>query len=51
MPDQPAQPDPSIAFGPNSWFVDELYEQYQEDKNSVDRSWWAVFENYTPVMG
>ena len=51
MPDQPAQPDPSIAFGPNSWFVDELYEQYREDKNSVDRSWWAVFENYTPGQG
>ena len=48
MPDQPAQPDPTIAFGPNSWFVDELYEQYREDKHSVDRSWWAVFENYTP---
>lgn len=51
MPDQPAQTDQSIAFGPNSWFVDELYEQYQEDKNSVDRSWWAVFENYTPGQG
>ncbi len=48
MPDQPPHEDPSIAFGPNSWFVDELYDQYQRDKNSVDRSWWKVFENYTP---
>ncbi|GAB97107.1 2-oxoglutarate dehydrogenase E1 component [Kineosphaera limosa NBRC 100340] len=25
-----------------------MYEQYREDKNSVDRSWWPIFADYTP---
>ncbi|WP_370893961.1 multifunctional oxoglutarate decarboxylase/oxoglutarate dehydrogenase thiamine pyrophosphate-binding subunit/dihydrolipoyllysine-residue succinyltransferase subunit [Janibacter sp. GXQ6167] len=35
-------------FGPNEWLVDELYEQYQEDKNNVDPAWWEFFESYSP---
>lgn len=33
-------------FGANAWLVDELYKQYVQDKNSVDRSWWPVLERY-----
>ena len=35
-------PDGNAAgeFGANEWLVDELYEQYKVDKNSVDPSWW-----------
>ena len=51
MPDQSAHPDPRLAFGPNTWFVDELYSQYRQDKNSVDRSWWPIFEDYSPGSG
>ena len=40
--------DPLSAFGPNEWLVDELYEQYLQDKNSVDKAWWAFFADYSP---
>ena len=41
-------PDPLATFGPNEWLVDELYEQYRQDKNSVDKAWWSFFEDYRP---
>ena len=31
-------------FGANEWLVDEMYERYLADKNSVDPSWWPVLE-------
>lgn len=31
-------------FGANEWLVDEMYERYLVDKNSVDESWWPVLE-------
>ncbi|GAA3892713.1 multifunctional oxoglutarate decarboxylase/oxoglutarate dehydrogenase thiamine pyrophosphate-binding subunit/dihydrolipoyllysine-residue succinyltransferase subunit [Leifsonia kafniensis] len=36
----------SGEFGANEWLVDELYERYLVDKNSVDQSWWPVLESY-----
>ncbi|GAA4284050.1 multifunctional oxoglutarate decarboxylase/oxoglutarate dehydrogenase thiamine pyrophosphate-binding subunit/dihydrolipoyllysine-residue succinyltransferase subunit [Brevibacterium daeguense] len=33
-------------FGSNEWLVEELYEQYKSDRNSVDKSWWPFFEKY-----
>ncbi|MCE1179973.1 MAG: multifunctional oxoglutarate decarboxylase/oxoglutarate dehydrogenase thiamine pyrophosphate-binding subunit/dihydrolipoyllysine-residue succinyltransferase subunit [Micrococcales bacterium] len=39
------------AFGPNEWLVDELYDQFKKDRNSVDRAWWEFFEGYTPHEG
>jgi 2-oxoglutarate dehydrogenase E1 component len=36
------------AFGPNEWLVDELYDQWLKDKDSVDRAWWEFFEDYRP---
>jgi 2-oxoglutarate decarboxylase len=38
-------------FGPNEWLVDELYQQYLEDKNSVDPAWWDFFADYQPADG
>ena len=35
-------------FGANEWLVDEMYERFLVDKNSVDRSWWPYLENYKP---
>ncbi|QYN19323.1 multifunctional oxoglutarate decarboxylase/oxoglutarate dehydrogenase thiamine pyrophosphate-binding subunit/dihydrolipoyllysine-residue succinyltransferase subunit [Amycolatopsis sp. DSM 110486] len=37
-----------VGFGVNEWLVEELYDRYRQDKTSVDRSWWPVFENYRP---
>ncbi|GAA2159221.1 multifunctional oxoglutarate decarboxylase/oxoglutarate dehydrogenase thiamine pyrophosphate-binding subunit/dihydrolipoyllysine-residue succinyltransferase subunit [Pedococcus bigeumensis] len=51
MPDQSPTNDPMAAFGPNEWLVDELYEKYQKDKNSVDKAWWSLFEDYQPTDG
>ncbi|REJ06563.1 multifunctional oxoglutarate decarboxylase/oxoglutarate dehydrogenase thiamine pyrophosphate-binding subunit/dihydrolipoyllysine-residue succinyltransferase subunit [Microbacterium bovistercoris] len=36
------------GFGANSWLVDELYEQFKKDRNSVDKEWWPILENYQP---
>ncbi|WP_211368028.1 multifunctional oxoglutarate decarboxylase/oxoglutarate dehydrogenase thiamine pyrophosphate-binding subunit/dihydrolipoyllysine-residue succinyltransferase subunit [Microbacterium rhizomatis] len=36
-------------FGANEWLVDELYEQFKSDKNSVDKAWWPILEAYHPV--
>ncbi|MFE1645597.1 multifunctional oxoglutarate decarboxylase/oxoglutarate dehydrogenase thiamine pyrophosphate-binding subunit/dihydrolipoyllysine-residue succinyltransferase subunit [Microbacterium sp. P01] len=36
-------------FGANEWLVDELYEQFTADKNSVDKAWWPILEAYHPV--
>ncbi|MFN2320269.1 MAG: multifunctional oxoglutarate decarboxylase/oxoglutarate dehydrogenase thiamine pyrophosphate-binding subunit/dihydrolipoyllysine-residue succinyltransferase subunit [Dermatophilaceae bacterium] len=48
MPDEHSNDDPLAAFGPNEWLVDELYVQYQQDKNLVDKAWWSFFEDYNP---
>jgi 2-oxoglutarate decarboxylase len=37
------------GFGPNEWLVDELYQQYLQDKNSVDKAWWDFFADYKPL--
>ena len=39
----------SGEFGANEWLVDEMYERYLVDKNSVDQSWWPILEGYHPV--
>jgi 2-oxoglutarate decarboxylase len=48
VPDQAMSDNPIGAFGPNEWLVDELYEQWLNDKDSVDRAWWEFFEDYRP---
>ncbi|WP_326687986.1 MULTISPECIES: multifunctional oxoglutarate decarboxylase/oxoglutarate dehydrogenase thiamine pyrophosphate-binding subunit/dihydrolipoyllysine-residue succinyltransferase subunit [unclassified Streptomyces] len=40
--------DPAATFGPNEWLVDEIYQQYLQDPNSVDRAWWDFFADYQP---
>lgn len=40
--------DPGPSFGPNEWLVDEIYQQYLQDPNSVDRAWWDFFADYQP---
>ncbi|MFE9170494.1 multifunctional oxoglutarate decarboxylase/oxoglutarate dehydrogenase thiamine pyrophosphate-binding subunit/dihydrolipoyllysine-residue succinyltransferase subunit [Streptomyces kebangsaanensis] len=38
--------NPAAAFGANEWLVDEIYQQYLQDPNSVDRAWWDFFADY-----
>ncbi|GAB3266051.1 multifunctional oxoglutarate decarboxylase/oxoglutarate dehydrogenase thiamine pyrophosphate-binding subunit/dihydrolipoyllysine-residue succinyltransferase subunit [Arthrobacter pigmenti] len=45
MPDQPNHRIPE-EFSGNEWLVDELYEEYKKDKNSVDKKWWDIFESF-----
>ncbi|MER7989759.1 multifunctional oxoglutarate decarboxylase/oxoglutarate dehydrogenase thiamine pyrophosphate-binding subunit/dihydrolipoyllysine-residue succinyltransferase subunit [Streptomyces noursei] len=40
--------NPAAAFGSNEWLVDEIYQQYLQDPNSVDRAWWDFFADYKP---
>lgn len=46
--DDQAGKNPAAAFGPNEWLVDEIYQQYLQDPNSVDRAWWDFFADYKP---
>jgi multifunctional 2-oxoglutarate metabolism enzyme len=39
------------GFGPNEWLVDELYERWQKDPNSVDKAWWDFFRDYQTERG
>ncbi|QEO13482.1 multifunctional oxoglutarate decarboxylase/oxoglutarate dehydrogenase thiamine pyrophosphate-binding subunit/dihydrolipoyllysine-residue succinyltransferase subunit [Agromyces intestinalis] len=36
----------SAEFGANEWLVDEMYQKYLVDRDSVDRTWWPVLEQY-----
>ena len=43
--------DRMAAFGANEWLVEEMYEKYLQDPNSVDKAWWDFFKDFTPVSG
>ncbi|MFF7632779.1 multifunctional oxoglutarate decarboxylase/oxoglutarate dehydrogenase thiamine pyrophosphate-binding subunit/dihydrolipoyllysine-residue succinyltransferase subunit [Kitasatospora sp. NPDC008050] len=47
-PETPNSSASSTGFGPNEWLVDEIYQQYLQDPNSVDRAWWDFFADYKP---
>ena len=40
--------EPPDQFGPNDWLVDELYQQFLNDRTSVDPAWWDFFDGFTP---
>ncbi len=43
---------PDIAgFGPNEWLVEEMYQQYLSDPDSVDEAWHDFFADYSPPSG
>lgn len=46
--DDQAGKNPAASFGANEWLVDEIYQQYLQDPNSVDRAWWDFFADYKP---
>ncbi len=38
-------------FGPNDWFVEDMWERFQENPTSVPDSWRRYFEGRTPHNG
>src|SRR5260370_31161480 len=42
----PEEPEAAASFGANAWLVDEMYEQYRQDPNSVSESWQEFFADY-----
>ncbi|MDP1793076.1 MAG: multifunctional oxoglutarate decarboxylase/oxoglutarate dehydrogenase thiamine pyrophosphate-binding subunit/dihydrolipoyllysine-residue succinyltransferase subunit, partial [Acidimicrobiales bacterium] len=38
--------DQGSTFGPNEWLVEEMYDQYKDDPNSVSDSWREFFTDY-----
>lgn len=48
MATEPSDSNPLAAFGANEWLVDELYEKYLQDPNSVDPAWLDFFKTYNP---
>lgn len=46
MSDQKIGEAPDGEFGANEWLVEEMYERFKDDRDSVDRSWWPILEQY-----
>ena len=38
--------NPDSDFGANEWLVAEMFGQWLESPDSVDRSWWPILERY-----
>ncbi|MFI6507511.1 multifunctional oxoglutarate decarboxylase/oxoglutarate dehydrogenase thiamine pyrophosphate-binding subunit/dihydrolipoyllysine-residue succinyltransferase subunit [Streptosporangium sp. NPDC050855] len=51
MSSESSRTNPLAAFGQNEWLVDELYQKYLQDPESVDRAWWNFFADYNPDSG
>ncbi len=45
---QSHEPAADADFGPNEWLVDELYQRYLNDPQTVDKAWWNFFADYEP---
>src|ERR1700704_3290061 len=43
MPEDPESPS---ALGPNAWLVDDMYDQYRANPESVSESWREFFADY-----
>ncbi|MEY4390351.1 MAG: hypothetical protein RLZZ400_94 [Actinomycetota bacterium] len=43
-----AENDPQSqgGFGANDWLVEEMYEQWKVNPDSVDKEWWPILERY-----
>ena len=38
-------------FGANEWLVAEMYAQWRDNPDSVDKSWWPILERYQQSQG
>ncbi|GAA0416984.1 alpha-ketoglutarate decarboxylase [Acrocarpospora corrugata] len=46
MSSESSRSNPLTSFGQNEWLVDELYQKYLQDPESVDKAWWHFFADY-----
>ncbi|MBA2739669.1 MAG: hypothetical protein H0U47_08420, partial [Nocardioidaceae bacterium] len=37
--------NPPTDFGTNEWLVEEMYDRYSRDPDSVDRAWLEFFQD------
>ncbi|MEU7002157.1 multifunctional oxoglutarate decarboxylase/oxoglutarate dehydrogenase thiamine pyrophosphate-binding subunit/dihydrolipoyllysine-residue succinyltransferase subunit [Nonomuraea sp. NPDC046570] len=51
MSSESSRTNPLASFGQNEWLVDELYQKYLQDPESVDKAWWNFFADYNPDNG
>ena len=47
MPEEPG--NSAEHLGPNAWLVDEIYEAYRNDPNSLSPTWQEFFTDYRPT--
>jgi 2-oxoglutarate decarboxylase len=45
---QPSQSDPLAGFGANEWLVQEIYQSYLDNPESVDPVWREFLADYVP---
>jgi multifunctional 2-oxoglutarate metabolism enzyme len=41
--------NPAGQFGPNEWLVEEMYQRFLDDPDSVDPAWHEFFADYRPA--
>ena len=46
---QTSPDNPLAGFGPNEWIVEEMYQRYLVDPQSVDPAWHDFFADYKPA--
>ena len=52
VPDQSPTSTPETDFGANDWLLEEMYEQYTADPDSVDATWVEYFKSHgAPTSG
>ena len=52
VPDQSPTSTPETDFGANDWLLEEMYEQYTADPDSVDATWVEYFKTHgAPTSG
>jgi len=48
--EQTSADNPLAGFGPNEWIVEEMYQRYLADPESVDPAWHDFFADYRPTI-
>jgi 2-oxoglutarate dehydrogenase E1 component len=47
---QTSRDNPLAGFGPNEWIVEDMYQRYLADPDSVDSAWHDFFADYRPTQ-
>ena len=43
-------PEAESEFGANEWLVEEMYQQYKVNPDSVDKEWWPILERFHSIQ-